>query len=94
MREVWGSISEFVSVGDFGQYVLWDGFGLFTDVLPLGIKCLSALMSVLVIRSVSCCIFSEGGHFLSSESVQLVKSFHWALLKLMKVFFLCDFLCF
>ena len=28
----WGSITELVSIGDFGQYVLWDGFGFFADV--------------------------------------------------------------
>ena len=29
---IWGSISELVSIGDFGKYVLWDGFGFFADV--------------------------------------------------------------
>ena len=28
----WCSISESVSIGVFGQYVLWDGFGLFAHV--------------------------------------------------------------
>ena len=32
LRVVWSNISELDSVGDCGQYVLWDGFGLFTDV--------------------------------------------------------------